>query len=172
MTTPLPHPRLTPRLREALRDATRVAVLGVGSELRGDDVAGIMVAQQVADWVEACHHPRLRGFVGHAAPENLTGEIKAFKPSHLVVVDAAHLGQGAGSVDIIPAERIGGVSFSTHTLPMPIIIDYLVQSTGCVPLVVGIEPQHKNVVQPPSAVVVEAVEAVVAAFQSLLPPLP
>jgi hydrogenase 3 maturation protease len=106
--------------------------------------------------------------VGHAAPENLTGEIKAYQPSHLVIVDAAHLGQGAGAVDVVPAERIGGVSFSTHTLPMPIIIDYLVQCTGCAPLVVGIEPAHKDVCQPPSEVVLAAVESVVASFKVVL----
>ena len=35
-------------LREKLAGATRVAILGVGSELRADDAAGIMVAQELS----------------------------------------------------------------------------------------------------------------------------
>lgn len=164
-----PHPHLTPRLIDVLQHAKRVAVLGVGSELRGDDMAGALVAQKLAAWCTETKHERMMAFDGATAPENLTGEINRFAPTHLVVVDAAHMRKSPGAVDLIPPESIGGVSFSTHTLPMPIIINYIIQATGCVPLVVGIEPQHKDVLQPPSDAVLTAVEEVVAAFQAAVP---
>lgn len=82
----------------------------------------------------------IQGFVGASAPENVTGEVVGFKPTHVVLVDAAHLGKKPGEVDVVQPEDIGGVSFSTHMLPAPIILDYLKKGTGCQVLVVGIQP--------------------------------
>ena len=43
------NPGLKNRLRASLRGAERIAVLGVGSELRGDDAAGLGVGDYQRD---------------------------------------------------------------------------------------------------------------------------
>jgi hydrogenase 3 maturation protease len=124
----------------------------------------VLVARKLAAWCRKTRCRNLAAFDGGSAPENVTGVIARFKPTHLVVVDAAHLGLKPGAVRVVAAEEIGGVSFSTHTLPMPIIIDYLAKGTGCRSVVIGIEPEQKNVCAPVSARVLAAVDDVVAAL--------
>jgi hydrogenase 3 maturation protease len=78
---------------------------------------------------------------GGSAPENLTGPLIGFEPSHLVVVDCAELDDPPGSVRLFPVESIGGLSSSTHSLPLSVIFGYLRKSTSCEILVVGIRPK-------------------------------
>ena len=131
------RPRVVPELLEALQGAERLAVLGVGSELRGDDFAGVRVAQRLIAWGRRARVDHLAAFEGCAAPENLTGVIASFRPSHVLLVDAAHLGIDAGEVRMIHPDKVAGVSFSTHMLPAPIVLDYLTRACGCATLVVG-----------------------------------
>src|SRR5512138_450764 len=105
-------------------DARRIAVLGVGSDLRGDDAAGVEVARRLAA-ILAGGSPRpglhVAAFDGGAAPENLTGEVVRFAPELVVLVDAAFLGEAPGVVEVVPEERIDGTGLSTHMLPAPVL---------------------------------------------------
>ena len=69
-----------PSLPEPLLAAERVAVLGVGSALRGDDAAGILLVRRLRTFCLRTGATRLAAFAGHSAPENLTGEICRFRP--------------------------------------------------------------------------------------------
>ncbi len=152
-----------------LEDARRIAVLGVGSELRGDDAAGVLVARQLVKFCAG--RPRLRrglrlaAFDGSAAPENLTGEITRFAPDLVVLVDAAFLGREPGTVEVIPPERITGTTFSTHMLPAPVLLGYLQARTGCRTTILGIQIAQKEPMSRPSPEVVAAVRRVVNAFR-------
>lgn len=122
-------------LKSRLHNSKKIAVLGVGSELRGDDVAGVLAAEGLSG---------LAGvgvFAGSTAPESMTGEIKRFKPTHLVIIDAADMGLAPGSVKSIAPADIGGISFCTHSLPMNILADYLIEETGCEVVFIGIQPK-------------------------------
>jgi hydrogenase 3 maturation protease len=142
-----------------------VAVVGVGSDLRGDDVAGVRVARRLAAWARRTGSTRLAAFLGGAAPENFTGEIVRFRPDLLVLVDAAHLGIAPGAVQVIAPEAVGGLAFSTHMLPVPIFLDYVRAACGCRALVLGIEIVQKDVLAPVSPPVERAVRRLVRAFE-------
>jgi hydrogenase 3 maturation protease len=126
-------------LGDRLDGARRLAVLGVGSELRSDDVAGLLVVRSLArrfrDRID------LLLLEGGTAPENLTGPLACFRPSHLVVVDCAELDAPPGSIRLVPAGSIGGFSSSTHSLPLNVILDYLGACRACEILVIGIQPK-------------------------------
>jgi hydrogenase 3 maturation protease len=126
-------------LGSLLAGATRIAVLGVGSELRADDVVGLLVARRIAEAFPGS--PSVLAIEGATAPENFTGQILRFAPSHLVVVDCADLGEAPGSARIFPPSEISGASSNTHTLPLKIIVDYLNSSHPCQTIVVGIAPR-------------------------------
>jgi hydrogenase 3 maturation protease len=129
-------------LRESLEGANRVGVLGVGSELRADDQAGLLVAQRLRKRCKidgSC--PQIELFHGATAPENLTGEIKNYRPSHLIVVDAADVGKDPGTIEVISSDLISGVSFSTHMMPLKIVADYMRESINCKVMVIGIQPK-------------------------------
>jgi len=131
-------PNLKVLLKDKLNKAQRIGLLGVGSELRGDDVAGILVAKSLAKKIKS---RRFKVFLGQTAPENLTGEIKKFKPTHLLIIDAADMGKKSGSVTILCAKDIAGATFSTHRLPVKLIAGYLSCSISCDTIILGIHPE-------------------------------
>lgn len=153
---------LSRRARECLASGGSVAVIGVGNELCGDDIAGLLVAQKV----QARSLPRLVGFIGGPAPENITGEV-AQSGAHLVIfVDAADVGLAPGGVKLIPLEEIRGVSFSTHTLPLYVIIDYLAQRMQSKFAVIGIQPADASFGAPVVQAVRDAAQEVADALSA------
>jgi len=128
------------QIKERLVEGQKVAVVGVGAELRRDDFVGVRAAEEI----NKLSHPLLKGFAGYTAPENITGEIANFAPALVVFVDAAELGLAAGMARLIDRHEMEGVSFSTHTLPLKLIMDYLQQTIGCELLVLGVQPKDTS----------------------------
>jgi len=151
---------LSRRARECLAAGSAVAVVGIGSELRGDDAAGVRIAELVRQSAPAGVH----AFIGGGAPENVTGEVLAVQPGLIVFVDAADLGAEPGAVRLIEPDQIQGVSFSTHTLPLSVIISYLASSCRAEFLVVGIQPRATDFCTPLSREAQAAVEAAAEAL--------
>jgi len=124
----------------------KVCVLGIGSDLRGDDVAGLLVVDCLSRKcmnLEPCDiKNKLHVLYGSTAPENCTGDIKRSKPTHLVVVDSADMGLKPGDIKILGEDQIGGVSFSTHMLPLSVMIQYLKNSIDFKTVIVGIQPKN------------------------------
>ncbi len=144
-------------LKQKLNNAERVAVLGVGSELRGDDVAGILAAQQITKAIkDKTTIPELRVFIGETAPENLTGQIKEFQPTHLIIIDAAQLHKEPGHIEVMDHETIGGATFCTHSLPLNVIISYLLESFKFQAIIIGIQPKTLTFGEKPTKEVVAA----------------
>jgi hydrogenase 3 maturation protease len=130
------------KLKSSLEGAKKVAILGVGSELRADDNAGILISQELersADQINKAID--LKIFLGHTAPENLSGEIKKYAPSHVLIIDTADIGKKPGEVAVFGPEDSGGISFSTHKLPIKVLAQYLSQSINCKIVVIGIQPK-------------------------------
>jgi hydrogenase 3 maturation protease len=146
-------------LKTRLDKAEKIAILGIGSELRADDIAGILVAQQIEKSLAArTPHAELKIFIGATAPENLTGEIKKFAPDHLIIIDAAELGLKPGEIKIMDPGEIGGITFCTHSLPLSVMIDYLLDSFKFNITVIGIQPKTLTVNAEPSEEILMAVE--------------
>lgn len=126
-------------LKYKFKDAKRIAILGIGSELRGDDAAGILAAKQIRCFL--VRNPKVRIFIGATAPENLTCEIKKYKPTHLIIIDSAELHKKPGTIALLDPNKIGGVTFSTHNLPVKVMADYLIKSIDCKIIIIGIQPK-------------------------------
>ena len=128
---------------EAFSTSPRVCILGVGTELCRDDAAGLLLIDRLSAQMNlpvGVANERLLLISGGPAPENFTGVIRAFQPNLLVVVDAAFLELPAGSIQLLPEERAAGLSFSTHMLPLPMMLTYLKLECGCSVCLVGIQP--------------------------------
>lgn len=130
-------PNLKVLLKKNLKGAKKIAVLGVGSALRSDDAAGLLVAEEL----KKVKIPKLKVFFGSTAPENLTGEIIKYKPSHIIIVDSVDMEQEPGSLLLIDPQVVEGVSFSTHMLPVKMIVDYFLESLKCEIVIIGIQPK-------------------------------
>ena len=142
----MPSQSLSKSLRQALqpnpqpqepRLPPNYAVVGVGSSLRSDDAAGLRIAEEL----RKLDLPSVLVLLGDTAPENVTGEIRRALPSHVIFVDAAEFGEPPGAVRLVDSAEIGGMSSSTHTLPLEVIADYLKQELGCRVLFLGLQPK-------------------------------
>jgi len=132
-------------LKDRLHGAKRIALLSIGSDLRGDDAAGMLAADEFNKRLKRIKRGlsvKTTVFFGATAPENLTGEIKRLKPTHLIIVDTIDLKRRPGEVTIFkPEDIMGGVSFSTHAMPVRVMTDYLLGSFKCEITLIGIQPR-------------------------------
>jgi hydrogenase 3 maturation protease len=139
-------------------------VVGVGSRLRSDDALGLEIAERIA----AVSLPDVLVVLGDTAPENVTGEIRRFSPTHVLFVDAADLGEAPGTARVFAPSEIEGMTSSTHTLPLHVIADYLTRETGCRVFFLGVQPKSVAFGGPISGELDRAIEEVVAALHAVL----
>ena len=129
------------RLRESLRawlsGFRRLAVLGIGNPLRTDDAVGLTVIENLEGRVPE----NVMLIKCETAPENFLSRIEQFKPTHVLMIDAAQLNGESGTSRLIPAEEIGGLVLSTHTLPLSIMAGLIKQTVGAEVMVLGIQPE-------------------------------
>lgn len=173
----MPTPELRPALKRALESDQReapdgaprpgrrcVLVLGVGSELRSDDAAGIRVSATLARKAL----PGVHTLDGGSAPENCTAAIRHLAPSHLIIVDAANLAQAPGTIRVMEFADIGGAGFGTHALPLSVLADYLQKEVGCRVTFIGIQPKSLEFGRTMSLEVSAAVRETVHALRECL----
>ncbi len=125
-------------LKNNVQSGQKNAILGIGSILRSDDAAGMYFIELLSEMVQK---ENLLLIAGSTAPENFTGVIKDFAPDKLWIIDAAHMGLRPGEIKIVPACDICGVSFSTHMLPLSVMLKYLESEAGCEVVFFGIQPR-------------------------------
>lgn len=148
-------------LNEWLKDAGKLAVLGIGSDLRSDDIAGISASESLLKLRSRKKKGRLRVFFGSSAPENLTGEIKKFAPTHLIMIDSVELRESPGTIILLRPQDIGkDVSFSTHKMPARALIDYFAHYIKSDIILIGIQPKNIEFGKKPSSLVINSAKEV------------
>jgi hydrogenase 3 maturation protease len=112
-------------------------VVGVGSEARGDDAAGIEVVRKLKKVLKS---PNVLLIEGGVAPENFTSQIRRFKPSHIIFIDAADFDAKPGEIVLAEPEAITGQFISTHIMPLSILAKYIREQIGAKIALLGIQP--------------------------------
>lgn len=142
--------RTSRELSQALRGRLtgRVAIMGVGNTLRGDDGVGSVVARKLRRafaWVPPEESDEA-GIVTVAIvdaeeiPESYIDLLEAAHPAVVVLVDAAELGAEPGALALIEAARLSDQTSFTHRTPLAPVARYLEQRTGATILFAGIQP--------------------------------
>jgi hydrogenase 3 maturation protease len=148
----------------------RVAVLGIGHELRGDDAAGVALARLLnqrqgdADFLAIEAGP---------SPENCFGPLLAYCPDLVLFVDAAQMGAEPGTIrllswNLVKAAEGVHLNASTHTLSLPALAEFLSVELGCPIWLLGIQPAQIAVSESLSSPVSHAVEGAAAILADLL----
>ncbi len=133
---------LKKELKSKISGVKKLAVLGIGSQLKGDDASGVIAAMRLKELIAKKPPGRdVEVFIGGTAPENITSEIKRFGPAAIIIIDSADMRGSPGGIKLIKAEDIGGISLSTHNLPASMLIEYLKQFLKCEVWVIGIQPK-------------------------------
>ena len=153
-------------LQNHLCHSKKIAVLGAGSELCGDDAVGMLVARQLNEM--ASDKENFLSMEGSTAPENFVGVIRSFAPEVLVIVDAAYIDGEIGDIAIVDPQNIDGMSFSTHMLPFKVLINYIKAEVACEVIVIGIRPGNVEFATEPSSVIKRAADKLAKEINSYL----
>ncbi len=146
--------------------APRLAVLGIGHELYGDDAVGVWLAGRLGQLHPACE--RFLAIQGGPAPENFTGTLRRFKPDLVLLVDAALMDLEPGDTGWLSWQDTSGFSASTHTLPLHLLAGYLTSELNCEVALLGIQPAQTQVGTPLSPMVQDAAETVIKKISEIL----
>ncbi len=119
-----------------LKGYGRLAVLGIGNPLRGDDALGLEILKQIKEKVPN----KVKLFECEMVPEFFLSEIRLFKPTHVLMIDAAQLEMMPGEARIIPTEEISGTALSTHALPLSILAGIIREELKAKVLLLGVQP--------------------------------
>ena len=142
----------------------RLAIVGIGNEFNGDDAAGVLVARNLGRRECACDAEHVLVIEAGQAPENITAELRQFRPQVVILVDAAQFDAAPGTIAWIPLESTSGMSASSHSLPLAMLARYLTLEFGCVVHLLGIQPARNAPYTPVSLEVDAAVEDIYETF--------
>ena len=130
-------------LKRELRGWRQVAILGLGNEFGGDDASGLIAARKARQVIPD-------GMWGveiletGLAPENFTGALRKLHPSHVVLIDSAEMGEKAGHIKVINPTEIEELIFSTHSLPLSTLAQYIERELGAKVIILGIQPKEMS----------------------------
>jgi len=127
-------------LEDEIGRAGKVFVLGIGNSMRGDDGAGSLCSEDLAERLAPEMESVFRSVTAHDVPENFTGVIRSFGPDLVVVVDAVLAGEKPGSIVLVDKMDIKDEGLSTHRVPLSRFADYLEKTVGCRVVFVCIQP--------------------------------
>jgi len=154
-----PHPSpWNERLRKEIASARAIVILGVGNTDRGDDGAGVAAARIVAKNIPLRLRSRVKIILGHETPETTTGEIRAFRPDCVLILDAAIAKRRAGALFIVERELLVEEALSTHHLSLAMLVRFLEESVACRVVVLGIQPKRTDRGSPLSPPVQKAID--------------
>lgn len=128
-------------LKEWLSGAQKVVVVGIGNPFRRDDFVGVEVVRQLKK------HASDTVFLIEAetVPESFMQQITEFKPTHILLIDAAIINQKPGTAKLADTKELTRTSaISTHTLPLRIFCDYLTETTKAKIGLLAIQPQDSS----------------------------
>jgi hydrogenase 3 maturation protease len=126
-------------LKNWFADAKKVVVAGIGNPIRSDDYVGLRIVEGLKDNVpeSVCL------LECETVPENYLMDIEDFKPTHILLIDAAFLELNPGEASLVRSERMVDYSaISTHALPLKIFCEHIKKATDAKIGLLLIEPKN------------------------------
>ncbi|MGM0404845.1 MAG: hydrogenase maturation peptidase HycI [Thermoplasmatota archaeon] len=114
----------------------RKLIMGVGNDIRGDDAVGELIAREF-------EKPGWETVDCGSVPENHIIMVEEGNYDLVLIIDAASMGLEPGEIRIVPREKLGVFTMSTHALPLSLVMDYLEDKVGEVVLI-GIQPKDMS----------------------------
>jgi hydrogenase maturation protease len=108
---------------------SKIAILGIGNELRRDDAVGLAVVDRLSSFID---DPSVVLLNCQNSPENFTGYLKRVKPTCVVLIDA----------HIFQLNDLEGSSVSTHKTSLLALGEYLQTEMNCNIFLIGIQPAN------------------------------
>ena len=151
-------------MEEILRNRLKgkIAIIGVGNTMRGDDGFGPELVRRLNGKIEAeCIDAGM-------SPENYTGKIIKARPDVVVFLDAVSMDEAAGTIKILEKEDISKVGFTTHDMPASLIIDYIKTQIDANIFMIGVQAENTGFDKVMSQEVKERIDYLEKLFKKLL----
>jgi hydrogenase 3 maturation protease len=123
-------------LRNFIRGANKIAILGIGNDLRSDDGLGPYIIEKLS-----IDDPRVMIENVGSVPEGFARNLAEFGAERVIMLDAADMMKPPGHIELVTKDRIGGITISTHSMPLSFLMMYLEQETGGKTILIGIQPK-------------------------------
>ena len=128
----------------------RMALVGIGNRLNGDDAFGPVLVRRlrgVPEWLL---------WDAGVTPEGDIGRIASLGPERVLLLDAARWGSAPGRIGLFRCCDIPFCGVSTHALPLSLFAELLADRCGRPVALLGVEPKATGVGSPISPEVEEA----------------
>lgn len=154
------------KLREWLSKAERVVIAGVGNPIRMDDFIGVKIVRDLQGKVSE----KVLLIECETVPESFLQQIIDFKPSHVLIIDAAVMGLKPGEYRFVKPEHLRVFpAISTHMLPLRVFCDCLAETVGAKVGLLLIEPKDTDFGEGLSREVEAAEQRILDSLLSILP---
>ena len=152
-------------LASKIQDHKFISIIGVGSQIRGDDTVGLYIAEQLKKELK---NPKVEILIGGTTPENLTGVLRRSKPSHILIIDAADDKRKPGEIFLVSPDQIEGMNFSTHSFSLKAFADFMKHEIGAQTIILGIQPLDTSMSELLTHEITHAAEKVIEIVKVLL----
>ena len=116
----------------------KLAIVGVGNSLRGDDFAGSFVAKRLAERLsDSARRPLVLD--AENSPEDVVRRISEFGAETLVFIDTTIMGSQPGTVKLMDLQKTDYPYFSTHNVPLKLLANMIGEVKRS--FLLGIEPK-------------------------------
>ena len=116
------------QVREILASASpteRVALVGVGHPMRGDDFVGSFIVKTL---MKKIRMDEVLLFDAEDGIEWVISKIAESNPNHLILLDACQMNANPGEVVLIPLAETDYPFFTTHGIPLKLLVGKLLPS--------------------------------------------
>jgi len=130
----------TQQLEASLRtmEIQKLAIVGVGNSLKGDDFAGSFVVRKLtARFRNGTSRPLILD--AENSPERVVRDVRDFGAETLIFIDAAIMGSLPGTIKLIDLQKTEYPYFSTHNVPLKLVADLMGEVKRS--FLLGIEPK-------------------------------
>jgi hydrogenase 3 maturation protease len=113
------------KILTAASPTSKVALVGVGHPMRGDDFVGSFI---VKDLMKKLRNSNVILFDAEDGIEWVTSKIAAFNLRHLILLDACQMNADPGEVALIRLAETSYPFFTTHGIPLKLLVSKLLPS--------------------------------------------
>ncbi len=145
----------------------KIAIIGIGNTLRGDDGFGPEVIVRLKRDIERRDN-RTESFLlldVSEVLENFFKPISDFKPEKILALDAVYMNKKPGEISLIPVNDLAEQGISTHGISLKLSLSYLAERLGINVYLLAIQPENMGVGQPISHSVNKAIEEILTFFK-------
>ena len=156
--TPLTDANWQPRLRRILASAlptARVALVGVGHPMRGDDFVGSFIVKTLMKRIRT---DKVVLFDAEDGVEWVISKIAESNPKHLILLDACEMNAASGAVALMPLAETNYPFFTTHGIPLKLLASRLLPSVET--SILAIQPDRMGLNESLSPAVLAAANSI------------